>query len=133
MFPKHQWNSTVSSFHLQQLIKYPTRITASTCTLLDHIYADINCSFTEICDVQNRLSHHLPIHVTLNCGKEKSSPSIHHKIRFRSFNHFNLKACIADNDFDLFENILGISDLLTFCATFVGTDFFVISYNKHSP
>ena len=41
MFPKHRWNSIISSFNLQQLIKYPTRVTVNTCTLLDHIYVDI--------------------------------------------------------------------------------------------
>ena len=43
MFPKHLWNLIISSFYLQQLIKYPTRVTVSTCTLLDHIYVGINC------------------------------------------------------------------------------------------
>ena len=38
-------------FHSQQLIKYPSRVTDDTRTLLDHIYADINCSFTKICVV----------------------------------------------------------------------------------
>ena len=52
MFPKHRWNSIISPFNFQQLIKYPIRVTVYTCTLLDHIYVDINCSFTEICVAQ---------------------------------------------------------------------------------
>ena len=76
MFPKHPWNSFISSFNLQQLIKYPTRVTVNTCTLLDHIYVDINCSFKEICVVQCGLSDHFPICITLGFDKVKSSPKI---------------------------------------------------------
>ena len=56
MFPKHRWNSIISFHSLQQLIKYPTRVTVNTCTLLDHIYVVINCSFSEVCNVQCGLS-----------------------------------------------------------------------------
>ena len=54
MFPKHRWNSIISSFYSQQLIKFftSTSMTVNRGTLLDHIYVDINCSFKEICAVQ---------------------------------------------------------------------------------
>ena len=58
MFPKDRSHSIISSFNLQQLIKYPTRVTVNICTLSDHIDADINCSFSEICAVQFGLSDH---------------------------------------------------------------------------
>ena len=61
MSPKHRCNAIVSSFHLQQHIKYPTRVTDNTRTLLDHIYADINCSFREFCVVQCAISYYFPI------------------------------------------------------------------------
>ena len=103
MFPKHWWNSIISSFHLQQLFKYPIRVTDDTRTLIDHIYADINCSFREICVVQCGLSDHFPICVTLGFDKKKkSSPRIHHEIRFRNLNYFYINAFIANNDFNLF-------------------------------
>ena len=41
---------------------------------------------------------------------KKGSPRIHHESRFRNVNYFDLNAFIADNKFNLFENILGISD-----------------------
>ena len=74
MLPKHWWNSIISSFNLQQLIEYPTRVTVNTCTLLDHIYVDINCSFKEICVVQCGLSDHFPICFTIGFGKVKGGP-----------------------------------------------------------
>ena len=40
---------------------------------------------------------------------KKRSHRIHHEIRFRNVNYFDLSASIADNEFNLFENILGIS------------------------
>ena len=110
MFPRHRWDSIISSFHLQQLIKYPTTVTENRRTLLDHICADINCSFIEIFVVQCVLSHQVPICITLGFDKEKSS-QVHHEIRIRNFIHFDLSAFIANNDFNLFENILGISNL----------------------
>ena len=103
MFPKHRWNSIISSFNLQQLNKYPTRVTVNSCTLLDHIFVDIDCSFKEICVVQCGLIDHVPICITLGFDKVKSSPKIHHEIRFRNFNNFYFNAFIADNDFNLFE------------------------------
>ena len=104
-------SSIVSSFYLQQLIEYSTAVTDDTRTLLYHIYAEITCSFKEMCVVQYGLSDHFEICVTLGFEKEKSSPKFHHEIRFRNFNQFDLNAFIADNDFNLFEILLGISDL----------------------
>ena len=75
MFPKHRWNSIIiSSFNLQQLIKYPTRVTVNTCTLLDHIYVDVNCSLQEICVVQCGLGDHFPICSKLGFDKVKRGP-----------------------------------------------------------
>ena len=88
MFPKHRRSSIISSFNLQQLIKYPTRVTANMCTLLDHIYVDINCSFKKMCVVQCGLRDHFPTFIELGFDKVKSSPKIHREIRFRNFNNF---------------------------------------------
>ena len=33
IFHKHRWNSIISAFNSQQLIKYPTRVTVNTCSL----------------------------------------------------------------------------------------------------
>ena len=97
--------------HLQQHIKYPTRVTDDTRTLLDHIYADINCSFREFCVVQCAISYYFPILCYVRLFfKETSCPRIHHEIRFRNSNRFHLNAFIADNDFNLSKNIHGISD-----------------------
>ena len=73
MFPKHRWNSIISSFNLQQLIKYPTRVCVNTFTLLDHIkfYVDV-----EICVVQCGLGDHFPICITLGFDKVKSGQKI---------------------------------------------------------
>ena len=131
MFPRHRWTSILSSFNLQQLIKYPTRVTVNSCTLLDHIYVDINCSFKEICVVQCGLSDHFPICITLGFDKVKSSPKTHHEIRFRNFNNFDFNAFIADNDFKSFENMLGISDPDSALQLWV--QIFTSIFNKHTP
>ena len=75
VFPKHRWNSIISSFNLQQLIKYPTRVTDNTSTLLDHIYVDINCSFKGICVVQCGLSDQFVVHLTFRQSKKWSKKS----------------------------------------------------------
>ena len=131
MFPRHRWNSIISSFNLQQLIKYPTRVTVNSCTLLDHIYVDINCSFKEICVVQCGLSDHFPVCITLGFDKVKSSPKTHHEIRFRNFNNFYFNAFIADNDFKSFENMLGICDPDSALQLWV--QIFTSIFNKHAP
>ena len=113
LFPKHRCNAIVSSFHLQQHIKYPTGVTDDTRTLLDNIYADVNCSFREFCVVQCAISYYFPILCYVRLVfffKETSCPRIHHEICFRNFNRFHLNAFIADNDFNLSKNRHGISD-----------------------
>ena len=129
MFPKHRWTSIISSFNLQQLIKYPTRVIVNTCTLLDHIYVYINCSFKEICVVQCGLSDHFPICIRIRQSKKWSKN--HHEIRFRNFNNFDFKAFIADRDFNSFENILGISDPDSSLQLWV--QIFTSIFYKHAP
>ena len=131
MFPMHRWNSIISSFDVQQLIKYPTRFTVNTCTLLDHIYVDIICSFKEICVVQCGLSDHFPICITLGFDKVKSVPKIIMRFGPEIFNNFDFNAFIADKDFNSFENILGISDPDSALQLWV--QIFTSIFNKHAP
>ena len=63
--------------------------------------------------------------------KLKSSPKIHHEIRFRNFNNFDFNAFIADNDFKSFENMLGISDPDSALQLWV--QIFTSIFNKHAP
>ena len=69
--------------------------------------------------------------VTLGFGKVNRVPGIHHEIRFRNFNNFDLNAFIADNDFNLFENILCISDPDS--ALHLWVQIFTSIFNKHAP
>ena len=77
VFPRHQlFNLIICSFPLQQLIKYPTRVSDNPPTLLDHVYAIINCSFGDICVFQCGLTDHFPVCVM---SKKKRSPK---KVKF---------------------------------------------------
>ena len=130
MFPKHRWKSIFSSFNLQQLIKYPTRVSVNTCTLLDHIYVDVNCSLQKICVVQCGLGDHFPMCSKLGFDKVKRGPK-NHQIRFSNFNNFYFTAFIADKDFNSFENILGISDPDSALQLWV--QIFTSIFNKQAP
>ena len=72
------------------------------------------------CVGQYGLSEYFLVRFTLGFDRANSSPKIHYKNHFRRFNNFDFNIVIVDNDFNLFENILGISIPH---SAFVGTDY----------
>ena len=78
-----------------------------------------------------RFKCHFPVCITLGFVKVKSSPKIHHEIRFRNFNNLNFYAFIEDNDFNLLKNILGISDPDSALQLWV--QIFTSIFKKHAP
>ena len=55
---KHLLESLLASFNLFSMIKFPTRISNNSCTLIDNIYINTNgCTFS-VCPLVNGLSDH---------------------------------------------------------------------------
>ena len=92
---------TVNTYGLEQLVKVPTRVTASTRSLIDHVYTykkDLVKSIDVPCI---SASDHYPIYVTW--GKCKTSKGgILNNITYRSIKNFNKYQLLSDlkDDFD---------------------------------
>ena len=62
--PNTKWINNYTIHHLEQLIDRPTRITAHSKTLIDHIYVNTKQNITEICCPYYVCSDHFPICLT---------------------------------------------------------------------
>lgn len=125
------WTNIYESFNLTQLIDKPTRITSTSATLIDHIYASSTNNIIELCSPTFGCSDHLPICFTWAKRGIKVPQNYHKIINYRSFSCF-------DKDLFLF-------DLMNSClpsvyqftnpdeALEVWYHNFLNVYNKHAP
>ena len=58
------WIRTFNSLHLNQIIDQSTRVTDTSETLIDHVYANVPCNITEHTVPHYSISDHFPICVT---------------------------------------------------------------------
>ena len=59
------WTDVVSNFELEQIITQPTRITATTSTLIDHIYVNTNINIKKSDVIQWSISDHFPVYAAI--------------------------------------------------------------------
>ena len=102
-------DSFIEPFSLKQLIKEPTRITKSSCTLIDLILVTKpeNALFSGVCDAPG-ISDHCFTYVTYSLKKEKFKPYNVTKRDFKNINHESFK---HDIEFAPWENILNVGNL----------------------
>ena len=86
-------NNFSSEMNLQQLIKHPTRITATTKPLLDVILVSCPQSVRGSGVINYSISDHLPVFVELKVKASKPSP---HYITARSYKNYEPGAFTAD-------------------------------------
>ena len=87
--PHSSWDSTITLLGLTQLVKSPTRITQTSATLIDHIYANNPDVITEVSVPDLSISDHCPISCSRSIKLPKCEPKTHSYVSFRSFKHFN--------------------------------------------
>ena len=85
---KTAWLEYMEPFGLHQKVNFPTRKTAQSQTLIDHIYCNVEANVSSVNVPEIGLSDHFPIFLTrkTNCTEPKFS---HHTITYRSFKFFN--------------------------------------------
>ena len=86
-------NGFVREMNLQQLIKQPTRITATTESLLDIILVSDASSVLRCGTINNPISDHLPVFVELKLKSPKLSPQF---ISVRSYKNYDPDLFITD-------------------------------------
>ena len=129
--PQPTWNSITASLGLTQLMKQPSRVTANTATLLDHIYSTNPSSITETSQPDLSISDHNVISCISHVCCPKSGPKRHTEILFRSFKSFNKNMFLADLSvapFHLVYNYTDPNDALS-----VWYNIFLPIIDKHAP
>ena len=104
-----QYNEFCSTFSLKQLIKFPTRITSISSTLIDHILTNSPQLITQSGVIDTTLSDHQLIFCTRKLSREKFNA--HKHIKCRNLKNYSaailLEELRSSNflNYDNFENI----------------------------
>ena len=132
--PCPKWSNIINAFNLHQCVHSATRTpnsSASSSTLIDHLYSSNPSSIFEICVPKISVSDHNAIFAVWNKKGFKISKNHHSVITFRSYKHFNLSSYYADLSVAPFSNIYSFTDpdsaLEFWCSTFLDV------VNKHIP
>lgn len=126
-----KWDRYYSIYNLEQLIDCPTRVTASTKTLIDHIYVNTKQNIHEVCCPSSACSDHFPICLTWMKKNVKIPKTGHKEIHYRSFTKFDKDLFISDLLNSNLDYVYQIRDADE--AVDHWTKTFISIYNKHAP
>ena len=129
--PSKRWIHTYESFHLTQLIKIPTRQTATSKTLIDHVYVSNKHNIVESCVPMYGISDHFPTCVTWSKKGVKVPRNSHKTINYRCFSNFNADIFLLDLMNSSLSDVYQYTDpneaFEVWCNNFLNI------YNKHAP
>ena len=126
-----KWKHVVETNDLHQLIKEPTRITAHSSTIIDHLYTSKPDFVMDLLVPNIAVSDHFPIQFTRVTGKSHTKRNFHTTIQYRSYKKFNE---------DLFHSDMATA-MTNFNISQVNTDqnfefftqTFMNVFDKHAP
>lgn len=125
------WIRTINSLNFQQLINNPTRITAVSETLIDHMYSNVPENITETKVPHFAVSDHYPICFTRKTNSSYPSGPVHKSINYRDTKYFDETSFLQDLDnlpwFMVYESDNANSALDIFVSLFHSV------LNKHAP
>ena len=125
-----KWLNLMNLFDLTQLVTEPTRITQTSATLIDHVYASnpeniVHCTTSSI-----SLSDHFPVCFTRKINS-KLPKHKHITTLYRCFKHFNERSFISElaNDLNTF-----VADKASIDEDFTCWSSLVLKHlNNHAP
>ena len=125
------WTNMINMYHLRQVITRPTRVTASSESLIDHIYVSDVHNVAQHCVPASACSDHYPVCLAWS-RKGAKIPTAGHKVTtYRSFANFDENCFIRDlitSPLSMVYNLSDPNDAMEFwIKTFTGV------YNKHAP
>ena len=91
-----KWKHVIQTNDLHQLIDEPTRVTAHSETIIDHLYTTTPESVKDIQIPKVAVSDHYPIQFTRLTGKSHIKRQQHTIIHYRSINNFNEEQFLSD-------------------------------------
>ena len=131
MTSRPKWHSIYSLHGLEQLINKPTRVTESTSTIIDHIYANNKQPIIEVCSPPSECSDHNAVCLTW-FKKHIKIPKVGHKtIHYRHFKNFNEQDFLSDLVNSQLNHIYQIRDPNIAADHWLNV--FMSVYNKHAP
>ena len=126
-----KWKHAMEINDLKQLIKEPTRITANSSTIIDHLYASKPDLVVDLSVPNIAVSDHFPIQFTRVTGKSNIKRNMHTTIQYRSYKAFNEEHFLSDmTDTMTNINISPVDSDQNF-ETFIQT--FMTVFDKHAP
>jgi hypothetical protein len=129
--PNKGWQTKYELCNLEQLITIPTRVTATSETLIDHVYVSNKNNIVEVCVPVYGCSDHYPVCVTWNKKGVKIPKPGHKTISYRSFKQFNETLFISDLINSKISNVVNYTDPEE-AVTFWHKEFISV-YDKHAP
>ena len=91
-----KWKHVIQTNDLHQLIDEPTRVTAHSETIIDHLYTTTPESVIDIHIPKVTVSDHYPIQFTRLTSKSHIKRQQHTIIHYRSINNFNEEQFVSD-------------------------------------
>ena len=91
-----KWKHVIQTNDLHQLIDEPTRVTAHSETIIDHLYTTTPESVKDIHIPKVAVSDHYPIQFTRLTGKSHIKRQQHSIIHYRSINNLNEEQFLSD-------------------------------------
>ena len=82
------WSHSFEAYDIAQMVIEPTRVTAKSARLIDHIYMNRPDTITECFVPAVALSDHYPVCFTRHTSKVETSKRNHSSIKYRSFKNF---------------------------------------------
>ena len=104
------WLQFTESVNLTQLVDSPTRVTATSATVIDHAYTNKPENIVEVLVPCYAISDHYPVCLTRKLSNKDSSEPKHKTITYRSMSHFETSAFLTDleaqpwSTLDIFDN-----------------------------
>ena len=94
--PHPAWDATLSLFGLVQMVNSPTRVTASSSTLIDHVYTNNTSAVSDVCVPVLSVSDHYPVTCSWSIKLPKLKKNGHTCIIYRSFKNFDQSNFLFD-------------------------------------
>jgi hypothetical protein len=127
----NKWANMIQEQSLSQIIDTPTRVTSSTCSIIDHVYVSHPEHVAEINIPKIAISDHYPVCLTRKIN-QKGYPSLNHKtIKYRCFQKFDKNLFLSNLQNIDFSQIEIISNVQA--ATDMWYTLFLSEINKHAP
>ena len=129
--PQTSWLDITSSYNLVQLVNSPTRITASSKTIIDHIYTTHEQNIRELCVPIFGCSDHLPVCLTWSKKGTKIPKTGHKYCTYRCFSKFNKEQFLFDLSHSSLYNVYNFTDPEKALEYWLHA--FNSVYDKHAP